>query len=76
MNNPLFQHDQEDTLNELDNIQQVFNDTYRGDEVNQRGRGQMSLRPSLKNVKRKSKDERQKIVRSEGEKSDNSRVEK
>nr|XP_016463806.1 PREDICTED: swi5-dependent recombination DNA repair protein 1 homolog [Nicotiana tabacum] len=76
MNNPLFQHDQEDTLNELDNIQQVFNDKYRGNEVKQRGRDQMSLRTSLKNAKRKSKAERQKIERSEGEKSDNSRVEK
>ncbi|OIT19918.1 hypothetical protein A4A49_41818 [Nicotiana attenuata] len=76
MNNPLFQHDQEDTLNELDNIQQVFHDKYRGNEVDQRGRGQMSLRTSLKNAKRKSKDERQKIERSKGEKNDNSRVEK
>ncbi|OIT08239.1 hypothetical protein A4A49_15734 [Nicotiana attenuata] len=75
MNNPLFQHDHETTLNELDNIQQVFNDEYKGDEVNQRGRGQTSLRISLKNAKR-HKDERQKKQRSEGDKSDNSRVEK
>ncbi|XP_019241597.1 PREDICTED: uncharacterized protein LOC109221579, partial [Nicotiana attenuata] len=76
INNPLFQYDHETTLNELDNIQQVFHDKYRGNKVNQRGRGQMSLRTSLKNAKRKSKDERQKIESSEGEKSDNSRVDK
>ncbi|OIT34245.1 hypothetical protein A4A49_33317 [Nicotiana attenuata] len=65
INNPLFQYDHETTLNELDNIQQVFHDKYRGNKVNQRGRGQMSLRTSLKNAKRKSKDERQKIESSE-----------
>ncbi|OIT38136.1 hypothetical protein A4A49_59683 [Nicotiana attenuata] len=57
INNPLFQHDYDTTLNGLDNIQQVFNDKYWGDEVNQRGRGQMSLRTSLKNAKRLHKDE-------------------
>ncbi|OIS99940.1 hypothetical protein A4A49_17240 [Nicotiana attenuata] len=30
INNPLFEHVHETTLNELDNIQQVFNDDYRG----------------------------------------------